>query len=315
MKTGLAHMCCLASLIQILAPVNGNVTGGDAAAELLLNLARNIVEHNFTLLVRVYLQLRRCHPFTAWISGVQDPTGVPTQWGHWDPPTINYVQSWSDTKSLNSLEILAYINAALDVATDPADVALLLAGYDTLVAAGYAINMRNTRINAPCDVNFSDDELLFLSHFTFMFSGRGQTNASVNAVGAASLRQSWISGIAASRSTLYASMYLSMTGQTPVPISPAAQSSARVAADGRLGDRWDPTLLQTLATVVWGLRTWPLELTDWPTQNSARLDVVPQPGVNRFGATGDGTRVLPVNERVQDRWNADPYTWDGGSGR
>jgi hypothetical protein len=50
-----------------------------------------------------------------------------------------------------------------------------------------------------------------------------------------------------------------------------------------------------------------------PSQNSARLDVVPQPGVNRFDQTGDGTRVLPVNERGQGRWNADPYTWDQGS--
>jgi hypothetical protein len=38
---------------QILAPVNGNVTGGDAAADLLLNFVRNVVTHNFTLLVRV----------------------------------------------------------------------------------------------------------------------------------------------------------------------------------------------------------------------------------------------------------------------
>lgn len=282
------------SFIQILAPINGNVSGGDAAADLLLNLVRNIVSHNFTL---------------------EDPAGVPTEWGHWEPLTVNFNRSWSDTKSLNSLEVLAYINAALDVATDPQDVSLLLAAYDTLVAAGYHVNMRSTRINAPCDINYSDDELLFLSHFTFLFSERGQTNESVHAAGDISLRQTWLSGIAATRSTLYAGLFLAMTGQTPTPLSPTSRASSHVEAGGRLGDRWDPSTLESLATIVWGLRTWPLELTDWPTQNSARLDVVPQPGVNRFGQTGDGTRVLPVNERNHGRWNADPYTWDGGSGR
>lgn len=252
----------------------------------MLDVVRNILQHNYTL----------C-----------DVDGLPTRWGHWDPPTINFNQSWSDTKSLNSLEILAYINAALDVATDPADVSLLLGSFDALVAAGYATNMRNTRINAPCDINFSDDQLLFFAHFAYLFSGRGRANSTVHAVGVASLQQSWLSGVAASRSTLFAAMFLAMTGQTPVPLSPAAEVA--VTADGRLGDSWNPTLLQTLATVAWGLRSWPLEITDWPTQNSGRLDVLPLPGV-----PGDGTRVLPPNERSQGRWNGDPLTWDGGDG-
>ena len=110
-----------------------------------------------------------------------------------------------------------------------------------------------------------------------------------------------------------------MTGATPVPLRPSKQpfvtaASSLLLVDGRVGDTWDPTMLQSLATVVWGLRTWPLELTDWPTANSGRADIVPQPMDNRFGQPGDATRVLPVNERVQDRWNADPYTMDGGSG-
>ena len=287
---------------EVLAPVNRNVSGGDAAAALLLDIARNIVQHNFTL---------------------EGPDGLPTQWGDWNPLRINFNRSWSDNRAINSLEVLSFINAALDVAEDPADVALLLGAYDELVAAGYATNTRNTRINAPCDVNFSDDELLFLSHFTFLFSGRGQANESVRDTGLASVRQSWISGVAASRSTLYASMYLAMTGATPVPLRPSQlgrqqkqqqHAASEVLADGRLGDRWDPTTLQSLATVVWGLRTWPLELTDWPAANSGRLDLVAQPNNNRFGQPGDSTRVLPVNERVQGRWNADPYTMDGGGG-
>jgi len=83
----------------------------------------------------------------------------------------------------------------------------------------------------------------------------------------------------------------------------------QVPAASPLEDRWDPTVLQTLATVVWSLRAWPLEITMWPTKNSDRLDVLPQAGI-----PGDATRILPPNERSQGRWNADPYTFDGGDG-
>jgi hypothetical protein len=124
---------CALPTSQILAPLNGNTTGRDAANKLLLDMARYIVSNNFTL---------------------RDVDGQPTQWGHWEPPKINYDRSWSDTKALNSLEILSYINAALEIATDPADVALLTQGYATLLAAGYDVNIRNTRINAPCDINY-----------------------------------------------------------------------------------------------------------------------------------------------------------------
>jgi hypothetical protein len=149
----------------------------------------------------------------------------------------------------------------------------------------------------------SDDELLFFSYFAYLASPRGRANATVRDIGLASLQQSWVSGVAASRSTLFSGMFLVLTGHTPLPLDRSRVDPGLPAFS------WSPSTLQTLATVVWGLRTLPLELTEWPTQNSARLDVLPLPGVS-----GDGTRVLPANERLQNRWNADPYTWDGGSG-
>jgi hypothetical protein len=67
--------------------------------------------------------------------------------------------------------------------------------------------------------------------------------------------------------------------------------------------------------IAWNLRTWPVELVDWPAKNSHRLDVTLDPdAVGRATPGNEGLAVLPANERAQCRWNADPYDLDGGSG-
>ncbi len=44
-------------------------------------------------------------------------------------------------------------------------------------------------------------------------------------------------------------------------------------------------------------------------------DIFTNPLVNREGQFAtESTRVLPANERNQDRWNADPYQMNGGDG-
>lgn len=68
------------------------------------------------------------------------------------------------------------------------------------------------------------------------------------------------------------------------------------------------------ADVLWNLRTWSVELVDWPTQNSHRQDLARDPNADRFGIQGDATVVLPMYEREQGRWNADPFSMDGGGG-
>ena len=69
------------------------------------------------------------------------------------------------------------------------------------------------------------------------------------------------------------------------------------------------------ADAVWSLRTFPLDLIDWPTRNSHRLDITVDPDLQRDYQRGDESiDVLPANERSQARWNADPHDMDGGSG-
>lgn len=45
------------------------------------------------------------------------------------------------------------------------------------------------------------------------------------------------------------------------------------------GAMHDKELLEQL---VWNLRTWPLELIEWQTQNSHRTDIIPHPELARY---------------------------------
>ncbi len=67
--------------------------------------------------------------------------------------------------------------------------------------------------------------------------------------------------------------------------------------------------------MVWNLQTWPLDLVDWPTHNSHRMDLRFDPNYPNLGSTSwENAGVYPANERVQGRWNGDPHDLDGGSG-
>jgi hypothetical protein len=66
---------------------------------------------------------------------------------------------------------------------------------------------------------------------------------------------------------------------------------------------------------VWCLQTWPLELIDWPIDNSHRLDIRIDPENDRQGEVGhQDTTVLPYNEQSTLRWNTNVFDLSGGSG-
>lgn len=131
-----------------------NTAGASAqntALELLHGIVSYVVASNFTLV---------------------DVTGEATQWGHWDPPTLNLDRSWSDGRGVNSLQMLAYLQAAL---TTSPDASAWSAAYATAVAEltssvqghDYYGNLLNLKIKTPVDDNYSDDELTFLPYYLF----------------------------------------------------------------------------------------------------------------------------------------------------
>jgi hypothetical protein len=57
-----------------------------------------------------------------------------------------------------------------------------------------------------------------------------------------------------------------------------------------------------LADILWNLRTWPLEITLWPSDNSHRKDIVIDPRINAGLLYGhEALTALPANERTQVR--------------
>ena len=69
-------------------------------------------------------------------------------------------------------------------------------------------------------------------------------------------------------------------------------------------------------SMLWNLRNWPLELINWPTSNTQRLDLqYKRDGAQWAKLLGQPnlrtTKVLPTNERSQYMWNADPFDSSG----
>ena len=59
------------------------------------------------------------------------------------------------------------------------------------------------------------------------------------------------------------------------------------------------------------LQRWPLDLRNFAVRNSQRADVVVDPRRGRHGSRNLLVPV-PIDERVPQKWNHDPYDADGG---
>jgi len=110
------------------------------------NITRYIVENGFVLI---------------------DVTGKPTTWGIWDPSHLNENTDWYDDRGVNSLQILAFLVSAYAITKD----SYYLDAYMTLTTKyQYHINIINSKITQHGDINFSDDELMYLPCFTYLFA-------------------------------------------------------------------------------------------------------------------------------------------------
>jgi hypothetical protein len=245
------------------------------ATDLLVNLTRYIVVNNFTLV---------------------DVTGLPSQWGHWEPAYINVLPDWADDRGINSVEILGLISSALKyLPANGADAKLLTTGFNYLALQNdYYTNMINTRINAPVDLNYSDDELTFFAYMALFFTCRSP--GAFQSYALSSIERSWATGVGDLRSNLWGAIYLAATG----PYSTCNGASHTITPS--------PTSLQIGADIVWNLRTWSPDLLSWPAMNSQRQDIIFNTQMDRFGDFDDQSMsILPQYERCQDRWNANPY--------
>lgn len=213
-------------------------------------------------------------------------TGRKTRWGVWAPRFLNDDPEWFEQRGINSLSILSHLKVAEHVTGDPK----YGRAYEDLIRKHhYLENTLLTRRGALGQwrtINHSDDQLACIAYYPLL---RLEKDPARRRLLVQSLARTWEGSpgpeqpIRLQRSSFYNFAYGAITGN---PCSPE---------DG-----------------IADLEDWPWELVDWTVRNSQRHDVE----VRREPGIDDPiqlNRVVPPSERFLKRWNANPWSADGGS--
>ncbi len=227
-----------------------------------------------------------------------DHDGKPTRWARYSPKDLNFDPRWAGARGLNSLSILSYLKTAQHITGDPK----FGAAYDSLVTEhGYAVNTLMPKMQTgPGTGNQSDDEMAFMDYYDLL---KYETDPVLRTVYTYSLSSYW---------------RLESPELCPLfnYIYAASLSGATSSIGGyRIGSFSAPT--SCFEEALDSLKRYPLDLIAWEMKNSHRLDIVPlqwSMGRDKRGYRVSG-RVLPIDERIVDHWNHDPWTLDyGGNG-
>ncbi|MBI2928519.1 MAG: hypothetical protein HYY24_22855 [Verrucomicrobia bacterium] len=206
-----------------------------------------------------------------------DLDGKPTRWGQWSE-RYYATEEGKYEAALRSLELLSFLKTTHHITGD--------AKYDTAyrdrIARGYAEHTRHyRRWPGGGEINFSDDELAYLSYDPLL---RYEKDSKLCAIYLDGLRFTW-SQIRSDMNPLW--NYISV-----------ASGAGRMTRDVRDESR------RTLERI-------PMDLIEWRAQNSHRLDVKFHPEQDRF-TRRQLTEALAPDERAVSKWNGNPYIPDGG---
>jgi hypothetical protein len=205
-----------------------------------------------------------------------DLDGKPTRWGQWSERYYQTEEGKYEA-ALRSLELLSFLKTAHHVTGD----AKYAEAYRDRIRRGYAEHMRQyRRWPGGGEINFSDDELAYLSYDPLL---RYEKDSHLREIYLDSLRFTW-SQIRPDMNPLW--NYISV-----------ASGAGRMTREVRDESR------RTLERI-------PMDMIEWGTRNSHRIDVKLRDGGDRFGRK-QLTEVLAPDERAVERWNSNPYRPDG----
>ena len=208
-----------------------------------------------------------------------DVDGKPTRWGRWSEAYFQ-TEEGAYEAALRSLELLSFLKTAHHITGD----AKYAQAYQDRVRRGYATHMRlYRRWPGVGEINFSDDELAYLSYQPLLNYEKDPKLRDIYLDG---LRFTWRQ-VRPDRNPLW--NYISVA-------SGAGRMSREIREESR----------RTLERI-------PLEMIEWTAMNSHRRDVVFQKEKERFGRD-QLTEVLAPDERAVAKWNSNPYRPDGGNG-
>jgi hypothetical protein len=207
-----------------------------------------------------------------------DVDGEPTRWGRWGEAYFATPEGDYE-KALRSLELLAFLKTAFHITGDAA----YQAAYLDRVERGYAhFTLEYRRWGSEeWEINYSDDELYFLSIFPLL---NYEDDPSLRAIYMDGLRFNW------------------------AQVQPEANALWNYIA-AALGA--GPLTDELRADARRSLERSPLDLIVWETENSRRIDVRSNKSPDRHGR-GFLTRVLAPDERPLHKHNGNPYQADGG---
>lgn len=209
---------------------------------------------------------------------LRDIDGQHTLWGVWSPEKLNDDPNWFSERGCNSVEILSFLRVAHHMTGDKRYVALAA---ELLDRHNYRENVKVPKLASPAEFTFIDDQLLALAYRGLFAYAPDEADRAIYRPGI----DQWHTAIREVYSPLYDFVY-------------------RIATD-RPADE---------AQAVAYLRDVPLDLIDWPVDNSRREDIelVGNPVIE-----GENTsRLLPPSERGVIGWDGNPYraTEGGGAG-
>lgn len=213
-----------------------------------------------------------------------DVDGLPTRWAVYSPRLLRGDLLWSDQVGFNALGILAHLKVAIHVCGDQK----FKDAYRTLIERhGYdvkAMFAKEMLPNTPrAGVNHSDDEMAWLEYYHLLLYPDDDED----------LRMRY-------RYSAARSMRTEIPERSPLFnfVFALAMPEWAHVADG-----------------IDTLQRWPLDLRQFQVRNSHRDDVIVDPRASRHGHR-TLLAPLPIDERVPQKWNHDPYVADaGGTGR
>ena len=218
-----------------------------------------------------------------------------TTWGLWNPREINNNTFYQETRGLNSLQILSFLFQIYSFTHNES----YLKHIEYLIDEhGYDINLINQKMIAICDIDYSDDELAYLSYFSLInaFQRLNRTSPLID-----SLKEYLFIGLELShqykqmeKSPFYNFIFCFIVKQ--MNFSTKFNCS------------------QLISDSIWYLQRFPLDLINYNQYNSQRLDVQ----LNKYASCDrDGfysLNYLPPNEKSIHKWNDGPFDLDGGDG-
>jgi hypothetical protein len=208
-----------------------------------------------------------------------DLNGIPTRWGNWNESYFDSREGRYE-RALRCMELLSLLKVSYHITDDQK----YQKEYLRFIKKGYALYTSEYRRwdSEFVEVNFSDDELYYLSVHPLM---RYEDDPDIRRIYLDGMRFTW-GQVASDKNALWS--YINA-------------ECGIVEMNPRIRDDAERTLART-----------PWEMIEWSVENSHRIDFGRIAENDRFGRP-QFDRVIPVDERPIHKHNASPYLPDGGS--